>query len=309
MRPRDIITRESLENAIAAIARSGGSTNGVLHLLAIAREAGVELDIDDFDRISREHAAAVRHEAGRPVRRGRPVRGRRHRRSSPSACRRRACCTTTRRPSPAGPSARRRPRPRRPRASRSCARSTTRSRRPAAWRSCAATWRRRAAWSSSPVTSARSHRGPARVFEREEDAMAAVTGSHPGRRRRRDPLRGPERRPGDARDARRDGGDRGRGARRERRPAHRRALLRRDPRPHGRARRPGGRRGGPIAAVQDGDEITFDVEGAAARRRPERRRIARRVEMYEAPPPAYETGVLAKYAKLVSSASAGAVTG
>jgi len=52
LRPRDIVTRDSLENAIAAIACSGGSTNGVLHLLAIAREAGVELTIDDFDRIS-----------------------------------------------------------------------------------------------------------------------------------------------------------------------------------------------------------------------------------------------------------------
>ena len=51
-RPSDIITRESLENAIAAIACSGGSTNGVLHLLAVAREIGVELSIDDFDRIS-----------------------------------------------------------------------------------------------------------------------------------------------------------------------------------------------------------------------------------------------------------------
>ena len=51
-RPRDIITRESLENAIAAVAMSGGSTNGVLHLLAVANEAGIELEIDDFDRIS-----------------------------------------------------------------------------------------------------------------------------------------------------------------------------------------------------------------------------------------------------------------
>jgi dihydroxy-acid dehydratase len=51
-RPSDIITRDSLENAIAAIACSGGSTNGVLHLLAIAKEIGVELSIDDFDRIS-----------------------------------------------------------------------------------------------------------------------------------------------------------------------------------------------------------------------------------------------------------------
>jgi len=51
-RPSDVITRESLENAIAAIACSGGSTNGVLHLLAIATEIGVPLGIDDFDRIS-----------------------------------------------------------------------------------------------------------------------------------------------------------------------------------------------------------------------------------------------------------------
>jgi dihydroxy-acid dehydratase len=54
LRPSHIITRESLENAIAAIACSGGSTNGVLHLLAVANEMGVELSIDDFDRIS-EH--------------------------------------------------------------------------------------------------------------------------------------------------------------------------------------------------------------------------------------------------------------
>src|SRR5262249_49716966 len=53
LRPRDIITRKSLENAITGIMASGGSTNGVLHLLAIAREAGVKLEIDDFDRISK----------------------------------------------------------------------------------------------------------------------------------------------------------------------------------------------------------------------------------------------------------------
>ncbi len=51
-RPSDIITRASIENAIASIAASGGSTNGVLHFLAIAREMGIELNIDDFDKIS-----------------------------------------------------------------------------------------------------------------------------------------------------------------------------------------------------------------------------------------------------------------
>jgi dihydroxy-acid dehydratase len=50
--PRQIVTREALENAIASVAASGGSTNGVLHLLAIAREAGVPLEIDDFDEIA-----------------------------------------------------------------------------------------------------------------------------------------------------------------------------------------------------------------------------------------------------------------
>jgi dihydroxy-acid dehydratase len=50
--PRDILTREAFENAIAAGAATGGSTNLVLHLLALAREAGVPLDIDDFDRVS-----------------------------------------------------------------------------------------------------------------------------------------------------------------------------------------------------------------------------------------------------------------
>jgi dihydroxy-acid dehydratase len=51
-RPSDIITKPGLENAIAAVATSGGSTNGVLHLLAVAREMGVPLEIDEFEAIS-----------------------------------------------------------------------------------------------------------------------------------------------------------------------------------------------------------------------------------------------------------------
>ncbi|AHF99763.1 dihydroxy-acid dehydratase [Halostagnicola larsenii XH-48] len=53
-RPSDIITRESFENAIAVQTAIGGSTNGVLHLLALAREAGIDLDIEDFDEISQK---------------------------------------------------------------------------------------------------------------------------------------------------------------------------------------------------------------------------------------------------------------
>ena len=54
LRPKKILTRKSLENAIAAVATTGGSTNAVLHLLAVAREAGVRLTIDDFDKINRK---------------------------------------------------------------------------------------------------------------------------------------------------------------------------------------------------------------------------------------------------------------
>ena len=53
IKPRDIMTREAFENAIALVLAMGGSTNAVLHLLAIAHEAAVPLEIDDFDRISR----------------------------------------------------------------------------------------------------------------------------------------------------------------------------------------------------------------------------------------------------------------
>ncbi|MDR1989872.1 MAG: dihydroxy-acid dehydratase, partial [Acidobacteriaceae bacterium] len=52
LKPRDIITRRAIENAIAVVAATGGSTNAVLHLMAIAREAGVELALPDFDRVS-----------------------------------------------------------------------------------------------------------------------------------------------------------------------------------------------------------------------------------------------------------------
>ena len=52
VRPSHVLTRDALENAVAAVAATGGSTNGVLHLLAIARELGIPLELDDFDRIA-----------------------------------------------------------------------------------------------------------------------------------------------------------------------------------------------------------------------------------------------------------------
>ena len=73
LRPRQIITRAALENAIAAVAATGGSTNAVLHLLAIANEAGVPLDIDDFDRISAKVPLLADLKPGGTLRRDRPA--------------------------------------------------------------------------------------------------------------------------------------------------------------------------------------------------------------------------------------------
>ena len=154
LRPSQVITRDSLENAIACVCASGGSTNGVLHLLAVAREAGVELEIDDFERISQQHAAARRPEAGRALRRHRPL-PRRRRAADPQPARR-GRAPAPRRDHGQRPDDRRggRRRGRGGRARRSSARSTTRSRPRAGSRSCAATSPPRAPWSSSPAPSA-----------------------------------------------------------------------------------------------------------------------------------------------------------
>ena len=91
--PKAIITRESLENAITAVLTSGGSTNAVLHLLAIARESGLPLTMDDFDAHEPQGADAGRPQAGRAVRGHRPAPRRAASGWWPSACSRPACCT------------------------------------------------------------------------------------------------------------------------------------------------------------------------------------------------------------------------
>jgi dihydroxy-acid dehydratase len=67
-------------------------------------------------------------------------------------------------------------------------------------------------------------------------------------------------------------------------------------------------KGGPIAALRDGDEVTIDVEGRRLDVDLSDEEIAGRLREFEPPPPAYESGVMAKYARSVSSASEGAVT-
>jgi dihydroxy-acid dehydratase len=180
------------------------------------------------------------------------------------------------------------------------------------WPSCAATSPPRAAWSSSRVSTRRRHqRGPARVFESEEDAMAAVLAQalNPG-----DVVvirnEGPAGGPGMREMLSVTRGDRGGGPGRGGRAAHRRAVLRRHPRAHGRPRRARAATRRPDRRVQRGRRRSPSTSTAARLDvELDDDEIARRVERYEPPPPAYDHGVMAKYAKLVSSASLGAVTG
>ena len=72
LRPSEILTRKAIENGIACAAATGGSTNVVLHLLALAREAGVPLEIDDFDHISEQTPLIGDLRPGGPLRRARP---------------------------------------------------------------------------------------------------------------------------------------------------------------------------------------------------------------------------------------------
>ena len=78
IKPRDILTRDAFENAIASVAASGGSTNSVLHLLAIAREAGVALEIDDFQTVSERTPLLADLKPSGKIRGGRYAPGGRH---------------------------------------------------------------------------------------------------------------------------------------------------------------------------------------------------------------------------------------
>ena len=154
------------------------------------------------------------------------------------------------------------------------------------------------------------HRGPARVFDSEEDGVRGGQGGQDRRgRRRRDPLRGPARRPRDARDAPRHGGDRRRGARRES------VALVTDGRFSGATHgfmvghvAPEAFRGGPLAALREGDIVVIDVEKGELHVELSDDELAARLADWVEPEPRYRRGVLAKYAALVSSASEGAVT-
>ena len=306
-RPSDIITRGALENAIAAIAMSGGSTNGVLHLLAVAREAGVELDIDDFDRIASKtpllcdlkpggrYVARDLHDAGgvavvvkRLLEAGllhedaETVTGQtigEHARSAQETDGQPVVRPLDDAIKPTGG---------------------------------LAILRGNLAPEGSVVKLSGHervhHEGPARVFESEEDAMAAVTARSIKAGdvvviRNEGPAGGPGMREMLAVTAALVGEGLGEEV----------ALLT-DGRFSGATHgfmaghvAPEAVAGGPIAAVHDGDRITIDVPNRRLDVDLPAHEIARRVAAYD-PPVSVTDGVLGKYAKLVSSASEGAVT-
>jgi dihydroxy-acid dehydratase len=308
-RPSDIITREAFENAIAAIATSGGSTNGVLHLIALAREAGVPLELDDFDRIATrtpttcdlkpggKYVATDLYDAG-----GVPLVAKRlkelgllheHAQTVTGQTIGEIADQATETPGQ---------------------KVVLPADRPLKPTGGLAILRGNLAPDGSVVKLSgherRYHQGPARVFDNEEAAMAAVTAGTINEGdvlviRNEGPVGGPGMREMLAVTAALTG--RGLGEH---------VALLTDGRFSGATRgfmaghvAPEAVMGGPIAAVREGDTITIDVDNRRMDVGLTDEEIARRVTAYEAPAPNYTNGVLAKYAKLVSSAAEGAITG
>jgi dihydroxy-acid dehydratase len=307
-RPSDIITRESLENAIAAIACSGGSTNGVLHLLAVAKEIGVPLSIDDFDRISErtpllcdlkpggQYVAPDLYAAG-----GVPVV---LKRLAEAGLLHRDAQTVT--GQTIGEIA-------------DAAQETSDQKvvrplsDPLKRTGGLAILKGNLAPEGCVVKLAgherRKHTGPARVFESEEDAMAAVTRNaiQPGDVvviRNEGPAGGPGMREMLAVTAALVGEGLGEEV----------ALIT-DGRFSGATHglmvghiAPESVNGGPIGLVQDGDEITLDVDERRLDVAVSAEEISERRQRYQLPERPYPGPALAKYARLVSSASEGAIT-
>jgi dihydroxy-acid dehydratase len=302
---RKIITRAALENAVASVAATAGSTNAVLHLLAIAREAEVDLTLEDFDRVSaRTPVLADLKPGGRftapDVDRAGGVRLLLDRlfeggllQDSP---------TVTGKTLKAEASS----------ASETAGQQVIRAlSSPIKPRGGIAILKGSLAPEGAVVKLAghdrTRHQGPARVFDSEEDAFAAVQA---GKIRDGDVViirwEGPRGGPGMREMLAVTGAIVGRGLGDS-------VVLVTDGRFSGATHgfmvghvAPEAAEGGPIALVRDGDRITLDVD---ARTIDIEADLESRRSSFRAKEPRYRRGVLAKYAKLVSSASRGAVTG
>ena len=308
LRPSDLITKASLENAIAAVTSSGGSTNGVLHLLAVAKEAGIDLDIADFDRISDrtpllcDLSPGGRYNATDMFRAGG---------TAVLAQRLKALGILNEdAPTVLGKSVGELADEAQEAEGQVVVRPLDDPLKPTGG---LAILRGNVAPEGCVVKLAgherRHHSGPARVFEGEEAAMEAVThgGIKPGDVviiRNEGPAGGPGMREMLAVTAAINGAGLGEDV-----------VLLTDGRFSGATHgfmaghlAPEAVRGGPIAAVHDGDTVTVDVDAKRIDVDLSDEEIAARLANYTPPPNTDVSGVLAKYAKLVGSASEGAVT-
>jgi len=309
LRPDRILTREALENGIALAVATGGSTNSVLHLLAVAHEAGVELELDDFDRISRRTPLlADLKPAGRFVapdlHRAGGVALVAHRLLEAGLLHGDALTVTGRTlaeevagvaETPGQEVVRPLDDPLSPHGALVVLRGNL------APEGCVL---------KVSEKSRTKHHGPARVFEREEDAFVEVQrgGIRAGDVvviRHEGPRGGPGMREMLGVTAALAGAGLGPEV----------ALLT-DGRFSGATHglmighvAPEAAAGGPIAAVRDGDVIRIDVEERRLDVELEDDRIRRRLEGWRPPSARYERGVLGKYARTVSGAATGAVTG
>jgi dihydroxy-acid dehydratase len=308
LRPSQIITRNSIENAIAAVAATGGSTNAVLHLLAIAREAGVDLTIDDFDRISERTPLIADLKPG-----GRFVASDLYQAGGIQLVAKRladaglvhgdALTVTGKTLSEAADLTKETP-------GQEVVRAVSN---PLKRTGGLVILRGNLAPEGCVVKVAGHermiHSGPARVFDREEDAFQAV---QKGQIKPNDVVviryEGPKGGPGMREMLGVTAALVGAGL------GDTVALLtdgRFSGATHGLMAghvAPEAAHGGPIAAVRDGDTIVFDITARRLEVRISEEELKERLSQWTPPPPRYKTGVMAKYAKLVSSASEGAVT-
>ena len=307
-KPRDIMTRDAFENAIAGVAATAGSTNAVLHLLAIAREAGVSLTIDDFDEIAwrtpivaslkpgGEYVAEDLYNAGGYGLVSRELVG--------------ASLAHADAPNVTGQSF-----------GQVAAAAVAQPDQkvvvsidePVNPHGGIAILRGNLSPEGCVVKLAghgrRLHRGPAKVFDREEDCFAAVQA---GRIvdgdvvviRYEGPVGGPGMREMLGVTAAIQGAGLGDST----------ALIT-DGRFSGATHgfmvghiTPEAANGGPLGLLQDGDIVVLDVERRVLETEVPEAELARRREGWFAPPPRYTSGVFAKYAKSVASASEGAIT-
>jgi dihydroxy-acid dehydratase len=307
-RPSSIVTRAALENAIASVAATGGSTNAVLHLVAIAREAGVPLDLDAFDRVNARVPVLADLKPG-----GRFVATDLHAAGGTRLVARRLVETGS--------------------LHGDAITVTGRTIAQEAEQAVETPGQQVVRAAANPIKSSgglvilrgnlapdgcvvklsghnrRTFSGPARVFDSEEAAFAAVQGGtiRPGDAvviRYEGPAGGPGMREMFAVTAAIIGAGLGDSC----------ALIT-DGRFSGATRglmvghvAPEAASGGPIALLRDGEVVTLDADKRSIEMSVTAEELASRRAAWSAPAPRYKTGVMGKYARLVSSAAEGATT-